>query len=70
MKLSPAEFGVLWDGMIQARAWGRLNSPNESGMLDMEGMFDLCMEAGYSKEAAEKAANVRGNARMDQNLKP
>ncbi len=70
MKLSPAEFGVLWDGMIQARAWDRLHTPNDSGTLDSEGLLNLAKEAGFTEEAAQKAATARANARMDQNLKP
>jgi hypothetical protein len=36
----------------------------------MEQLYDTMRLAGYSEEVSQKAANLRGNARLDADLKP
>jgi hypothetical protein len=70
MQLPAAEFSVLWDAMMQARAWDRLHTPSEHGMLTADQLLELCREAGVDEDKAQKAATARAEARMDLNLRP
>lgn len=36
----------------------------------MEQMYELVLAAGYTEEQAQRAATVRGNARLDLELPP
>jgi hypothetical protein len=69
MSMSDFEVAVFWKALGKAKAWERLNDPNIVGSLDTEGFYELCLQAGFSKEDANKQANIRGNARLDQGLK-
>lgn len=51
--------------MPKIQAWERLNNPEYSSKLSMEAFYELLLEAGYSEEAAQKAANERGWSRLD-----
>lgn len=46
----------------------RLNDPAFVGGLNMEKFYDLCIEAGYSREVAERAAGDRGMERLRMGL--
>jgi hypothetical protein len=70
MALTPAEFSVLWDAMIQARAWDRLHTPSESGTLTGDQLLELCLEAGIPEDRAQKIGTMRADARMAANLPP
>ena len=48
---------------IKARE--RLEDARYSGTLTMGEFYDLCLEAGYSEEAASRAASIRGWERLN-----
>ncbi len=50
--------------MPKVQAWERLNDPEYSGRLTMGRFKALLLEAGYSEETAQKAANQRGWDRL------
>jgi hypothetical protein len=50
--------------MPKVRAWERLSDPHYSGHLNMAQFYDLLLEAGYSEEVAQAAANKRGWDRL------
>jgi hypothetical protein len=54
----------------QAKCWSAVHDPNIGGMMDAEEFLELCKAAGYSEEAAQKAATERANKRMDKDLTP
>lgn len=54
--------------MPKVQAWERLNNPEYSGRLSMSEFYDLLIEAGYSPEIAQKAANQRGWDRLDAGI--
>ena len=45
-------------------AWEKLHDPAQSGHMTMEDFYDLCIAAGYSEDAAGKAASERGFYRL------
>lgn len=45
-----------------------LHDPNVGGKLNAEQFLELCKDAGYSEEQAQKAATRRANQRLDQGL--
>lgn len=47
------------------KAMDKLADPEYGGNLNASQFYDLMIEAGYSKQVAQKAANQRGNNRMD-----
>lgn len=51
--------------MPKVQAWERLNDVEYSGSLNMEQFKELVLAAGYSEEAAQKAANQRGWDRLE-----
>jgi hypothetical protein len=61
------DFGadVLALTMRKTRAWELLNDPDYCGTLGMVDLYDLMLRAGYSEDAAQRAANERGNRRLD-----
>ena len=59
---------LLMDGLAVAQAWQMLHDPNVCGKLDMEAYLDLCIAAGYSKRAAEKAACEWGFKRLSKGM--
>lgn len=56
---------VLELTMKKTQAWERLNNPEYSGRLTMSQLYDLLLEAGYSEEVAQDAANKRGWDRLE-----
>lgn len=50
--------------MRRVRARERLADPDYGGRLTMGGVMDLMLEAGYSEEAAQRAASRRGWDRL------
>ncbi len=50
--------------MPKVQAWERLNDPEYSGRLTMLQFRELLLEAGYSEDVAQKAANQRGWDRL------
>ncbi|MBX9682123.1 MAG: hypothetical protein K2X38_25475 [Gemmataceae bacterium] len=59
---------VLWDCLHGAKAWESLHDPQVTQNLDMEGMLNLCLAAGYGQEASEKTAREWGLKRMSKDL--
>lgn len=51
--------------MPKVQAWENLNDPEYSGRLNMGEFYELLITAGYSEEAAQKAANKRGWERLE-----
>lgn len=57
--------------MLQTgRAYDMLHDPNVGGSLKSDDFLSLCRRAGYSEEAAQKAATERANQRLDRNMEP
>ena len=50
--------------MAKVQAWEQLNDAEYCGKLTMDQFYDLMLMAGYSQEAAQKAANQRGWDRL------
>lgn len=59
---------VLWDCLHGAKAWETLHDRDALRGVDMEGMLELCLAAGYSREASEKAAREWGLKRMEKDM--
>lgn len=59
---------LMEDGMGYIQAWKMLNDPDVVGHLDMEEYKKLCLDAGYSEEASEKAAADWGLRRLRKDL--
>lgn len=55
--------------MPKVQAWERINDPEYSGSLTMVQFYELLLEAGYSEESAQRAANKRGWDRLQQGVK-
>lgn len=51
--------------MTRLKAMDRLSDPKYGGNLNASQFYELMIEAGYSESVAQKAANQRGNSRMD-----
>ena len=51
-------------------AWEALHDPQRGGSLTALELYDLCLRAGYSKRAAERAMLDRWNARARNDLPP
>ncbi len=66
--MTPFEEDVLFLALGQARAWTWLHDPQASGHLNAEQILELCKDAGFSEEAAQKAATRRGYERMKREL--
>lgn len=66
--MSAFDEACLTLAMKKVQAWERLNDYEYSGQLKMGEFYDLLIEAGYSPEAAQRAANKRGWARLDAGL--
>lgn len=50
--------------MPKVQAWEQLNDPEYCGRLNMESFYELLLEAGYSRDVAQRAANKRGWDRL------
>lgn len=55
---------VLQMVLPKVQAWEHLNNPDYCGRLTMGQYKRLLLEAGYSEETAQKAANQRGWERL------
>jgi hypothetical protein len=55
-------------GLNTARAFKMLHDPEYVGNLNTEAYLDLCLAAGYSQEASEKAAADWGFKRIKSGL--
>ena len=55
---------VLFDLLSVAKAWEMLHDAETVGKLDTEKYLDLCLAAGYSREASERAARDWGAERL------
>ena len=62
--MSSFDEDVLQMTMPKVQAWERLNDPHYCGSLTMVEFHNLLLDAGYSKEVAQKAANQRGWERL------
>lgn len=51
--------------MPKVQAWERLNNPEYAGRLSMGEFHSLLLAAGYSEEAAQRAACKRGWDRLE-----
>lgn len=58
------------EALETAIAWNHLHDPKVSAELNAEGILDLAKAAGYSEEAAQKMAAIRGFKRLEHNLPP
>lgn len=47
-----------------------MHDPNIGGAMRAEDYLQLCRDAGYTEEEAQKAATERANKRMDKELEP
>jgi hypothetical protein len=59
---------VLFDLMLQAKAFERLHDPSYIGALNAEQFLEAALEAGIPEDDAQKMATERANKRMDQGL--
>jgi hypothetical protein len=59
---------VLFDALSTAKAWEMLNDPKIVGPLNTEEYFDLCIDAGYSKESAGQAAKLWAQKRLAKDV--
>jgi len=59
----------MFDLLHVAKAWEMLHNPEITSYLDTDAYFELCQSAGYSKEAAEKAAAAWAFQRLRKNMK-
>ncbi len=55
--------------MQKVQAWERLQDHEYCSRLNMEGFYNLLITAGYSEDAAQKAANERGWQRLEAGVK-
>jgi hypothetical protein len=69
--VTPFEESVLFAALEkEVSAWDILHDPKASGELNAEQVLELCIQAGYGEEAAQKAAVRRANQRLDRDLTP
>lgn len=61
---------AYWDALQVCWAHDRLRDPRQGGRANAEEMYELCKAAGYSEEAAQRAARQRAEDRMDRELPP
>ena len=54
--------------MAKVQAWERLHNLQYSSKLTMDEFYELMIEAGYTKEVAQKAATDRGWNRLDAGM--
>lgn len=62
--MTPFEEEVLFACLPSVHAWRMLHDPQAAGNLDAEGMYDLCLAAGFSEEAALSASKDRELSRL------
>ena len=55
---------LMFAGLQVAKAWQMLNGGN-IGHLTTEQYMDLCRDAGYTEQAAQKAGTMWANKRLD-----
>ena len=66
--MSQFEEDLLFGCLEQVQAWEMLHNPQVVGTLNTEEFFELCKTAGYSKQAAQKAASAWAWKRMQKEL--
>jgi hypothetical protein len=54
--------------MEKTRAWELLHDPEYCGRLDVVGMRDLMLRAGYPTEVVREAVNRHGEYRLNNNM--
>ncbi len=59
---------IAFDLLSTAQAWRMLHDPATVGNLNAEAYLDLCLDAGYGREASEKAAGEWALRRLRQDL--
>ena len=59
---------VLFDSLNVVQAWEMLHDSNVVGNLNTEEYYDLCLAAGYSEEASQRAARDWGLKRLRKDL--
>ncbi len=59
---------VLDRTLAYVEAYEMLHDPEVVGKLNTEAYLDLCLAAGYGKEASERAARDWGVNRLRKNL--
>jgi hypothetical protein len=59
---------LMEDGQKFINSWKMLHNPEVVGHLNMEEYFDLCLDAGYTKEASEQAAKAWGLKRLQKDV--
>lgn len=57
----------MWRLLQTTQAWKDLHDPNIGGMVDAEGMLELCRAAGIPEDEAQRAASQRGYERLKRN---
>jgi hypothetical protein len=55
---------LMEDGQKYINSWKLLHNPEVVGNLNMEEYLDLCLDAGYSQEASQRAAKDWGLKRL------
>ena len=55
--------------MDKTRAWEMLNDPEYAGRLNVVGMQELMIRAGYPKDAVQRAINERGMELLANGMK-
>lgn len=61
---------LLFAGLQVAKAWEMLHDPKVTGNLKTDSYMQLCRDAGYSEEVAQKAGTAWANKRLDAELEP
>lgn len=54
--------------MPRVQAQELLDNPELCSKLGTEAFYDLLLRAGYDRNVAQRAANERGNRRLDDGL--
>lgn len=60
----------MFECLETARAYSMLHDPQVAPNLRAEQFLELAKRAGYSEDAAQKAATAHANRRLDQELPP
>lgn len=59
---------MSWRLLQFAEARDDLRNPQIGGVVDAEGMLELCRAAGYSEDEAQRAASARGFERIKRGM--
>lgn len=58
----------MWKCLPAVRAHRLLHDPEMYSRMNAEGVYQACIDAGYSEEAAQKAGTKRAQERAEQDL--